>query len=130
MLNKFTTWLVNYCLSKNSLSLEERNSIVIHILENLHALPINGIISTNDEGEILLNGRSLSIEQIRQLRESARLALDNAALKVINEQVLYASVVGGLHKAISPEDLYFYRAAIWFSQQLEAQLKILAQREE
>lgn len=97
-------------------------------MDNLQSLPISSIITTNEEGEILLNGSSLDIEKIRLLRESARIALDNPALKIINQEVLFIAVTGGLHKAVTPEDLYFYRAAIWFGQQLESQLKILAQR--
>ncbi len=126
MLNRFAIWLIEQTL-KDSLSLEEKNRLIAHILTNLHALPISSIITTNEAGEILLNGSSLSLEKVRLLRESARTALSNPALKIINQEVLFSAVTGGLHKAITPEDLYFYRAAIWFSQQLEAQLKILAQ---
>lgn len=128
MWNRFVVWLTNYSLSRSDLTLKQRNEIIIHILDNLQGLPISGIIKVNDEGEVLLNGRSLDLDKVRQLRESAMLALDNQAIKIVNQEVLYAAIVGGLHKATSDNDLYFYRAAIWFGQQVEMQLKILAQR--
>lgn len=130
MWNRLALWLTSYCLYKSDFSLEDRNEIVIHILDNLQALPLSSIIDTNDDGEILINGRSLDIEKAKQLRESARIALDSISLKVVNEQVLFIAITGGLHNATSPESLYFYRAAIWFSQQLKNQLNILAQRTE
>lgn len=127
MWNKLAVWLTSYSLTRSDLSLEQRNKIVNHIMASLHALPINGIITTNENGEMLISGRLLNIERAKQLKESARAVLDNQAFKVVNQEVLYVSVVGGLHKSTRPEDLYFYKTAIWFGQQLESQLKILAQ---
>lgn len=128
MWNRFIVWLTNYSLSRSTLTLEQRNKIIIHIISSLHALPISGIITVNEEEEVLLSGRPLDFDKLRHLRESSIAALDNQAFKIINQEVLYAAVVGGLHKATTPEDLYFYRAAIWFGQQVQAQLRILAQR--
>lgn len=130
MWNKLSVWLTNYTLSKSDLSLKQRNEVIKYILDNLEGLPIRDIINTNEEGEITVRGRSLDIDKIVKLRESARVALDNQALKLINEQVLFTAVTGGMHNAITPENLYFYRAAIWFAQQQEKQLNILAQKEE
>ena len=129
MWNRFVVWITNYSLSHSRLSLEQRNNIVTHILDSLRALPISSIIMVKD-GEMMLNGRSLDFDKIAQLKESASVALDNQALKIVLNEVLYTAVVGGLHKAVISEDLYFYRAAIWFGQKLEDQLKILAQRQE
>lgn len=128
MWNRFVVWLIRRSLAKNDLTLQQRNEIITYILTNLHALPLHGIITTNTEGEILIEGRSLNVEKVIQLREAARIALDNKALKIVHQEVLYAAVVGGLHKGKSDLDLLFYRAAIWFGQQLEVQLKILAQQ--
>jgi hypothetical protein len=128
MLNKVAIQLVQWLMGRD-LTLVQRNKIVINILDNLVGLPISGIISVNDEGEILINGRSLEIEQVKLLRESARLALENTALKIVNQEVQYAAIVGGIHKCIMPEDLYFYRAALWCSQQQKIQLEILAQQQ-
>lgn len=128
MFNRLAVWLTNYSLKKSDLSLEDRNKIITNIMGSLDALPIYGIIDVNEDGEVLVSGRSLDLEKAKQIRESASLALDNIALKIVNEQVLFTAVTGGMHNATLPEHLYFYRAAIWFGQQLERQLKILAQR--
>lgn len=130
MLNKICVGLVNYLLSKSNLTLAQRNSVVVHILDSLQGLPLASIITVNELGETLINGSPLDMEKAKQLKESARVALDNIALKVINQQVVFQAVTGGVHNAVTPEHLYFYRAAIWFSQQAEAQLKLLAQRSE
>lgn len=130
MWNRFVVWLTNFSLAKSNLTLEQRNRIISQIMSNLQALPIHGIISTNEDGEILIGGRSLEIDKLRQIREAAIVALDNKALSIVDQEVLYAAVVGGLHKATKPEDLYFFRAAIWVMQQREFQLRTLAQRTE
>ncbi len=127
MLNKLSIRLVKWLLGRD-LDLDQRNVLVVHILDNLGALPIHGIISTSDEGEILLNGSSLDIEKLLLLRESARTALDNPALKIVNHEVEYIAVVNGVHKAQTPYDLIFYKAALWYGQQQKLQLSILAQR--
>ncbi len=127
---KLFTKIIDKYLSNPNLPIEDRNILIKHIMVDLKNVPLSSIITTNEAGEVLLNGSSLDIEKAKQLREAARIAVDNIALKVVTHEVLYTAVVGGLHKATSPEDLYFYRAAIWFGQQLEAQLKILAQRTE
>ncbi len=129
MLNNLGIRLVKFLLGRD-LTLNQRNSLIVHILDDLGALPIHGIISTSDDGEILINGRSLDIEKAKQLRESARIVLDSVAFKVVNQEVSYSAVVGGVHKAVLSEDMYFYRSAIWFGQQFEKMLKMLAQREE
>lgn len=128
MINRLSVKLVNWLLNKSNLTLEQRNSIVRHILTNLHGLPIASIISVGESGEILINNSPLDLEKAKQLRESAKIALDNLSLRLVSQEVLFTAIVGGLHKATNPEDLYFYRVAIWYGQQLEAQLKILAQR--
>lgn len=130
MWNRFVVWLTNYSLSKSDLSLEQRNNIIKHILGSLQTLPISGIITTNTDGEILISGRSLDIEKAVELREAAKVVLSNKAFKLVNREVLYVAVVGGLHKSKSDIDLYFYKAAIWFGQQFEIQLRILAQQAE
>lgn len=129
MLNKIALQLVGWLMNRE-LTVEQRNSLTSYILDNLDALPIRGIIDINDSEEILINGRSLDLDKAMQLKESALIAIDNVALKLITEQVIYAAIVGGIHKASTPLEMYFYRAAIWFGQEQEKLLKTLAQRTE
>lgn len=127
MLNNIALKLIKILLNK-SLDITQRNQLSNIILDNLDALPIRGIINIDDEGQILINGRSLDLEKAMQLREASRVALENKALQIVNEQVTYTAVVNGINKAITPEQMNFNKAAIWFGQEQERLLKILAQR--
>lgn len=126
MFNRFAIRLVKFLMSRD-LTVEERNSLVINILDNLDVLPIHGIIDYNSEGELLLSGRSLDIEKVTQLREASRTALNNVALKLVSDEVLFTAITQGVHKVENPLQMLFYRAAIWYSQQQQEFLKKLAQ---
>ena len=120
---KITLWL----LKGERLTLAERNALSTAILGALEALPIRDIVSASDEG-ILINGKSLSIEKVNVLREAALASLENQAFNLIGDQVRYVATERLLNKVNVPEDLYFYRAAVWFVEQMRAHLQILAQR--
>lgn len=121
--------LVGWAL-KRKLTSAQRHAVVMHILDNVHALPLSAIIDTDEDGGITVNNRVLDIETSSQLREHARSALDNKALILIREQVKYQSYVGAATKAANADDLTFYRAALWFGQEVEKYLILLAGREE
>lgn len=127
MLNRFAVWLTNWTLKRSSLTLAQRNSIVIHILDTLEALPLRDIISSSDEG-ILVNGKQVTLDKLQVLRDAATAALDNQAFNYIGEQVVWVALQRGIHNGTTPESLYFYRAAIWFGEQMKAHLQILAQQ--
>lgn len=122
---RFVLWLYK----SHHLTLAERNLFTSEMLDSLNALPLRDIITSSDEG-ILINGLPPDIEQVRKLRGSAIAALSNQALNYIAEQVVWVAVQNGIHKGDAPEKLYFYRAAIWFSQQMKAHLEILAGTQE
>jgi hypothetical protein len=125
-MSSFVVWLVGYALKLN-LSTEHRNKIVIHLLTALHAVPLSAIIDTNEQGEMLISGNTINIEKGIQLRGQAQAALKNQALNLIREQVKYETYVGAATKTATPEDLCFYRAALWWGQREEYFLKLLAQ---
>ena len=114
-------------LRRSDLTIAERTACIGAVLGKLEALPIKDIITNSADG-ILINGQLPDIEKLRILRESAKSALDNQALNFIGEQVVWIAIQRGIHNADTPEKLYFYRAAIWFSEQLKAHLQILAQQ--
>lgn len=120
-------WILALLLRNKRLSIAERNILSTAILERLEALPLRDIIEPSDEG-ILINGKPLNIEKARVLREAADAAIENQAFNYIGEQVRYMATERLIQKVTAPEDLYFYRAAIWFSEQMKAHLQILAQR--
>lgn len=129
MFVKLAYKLLKLVLSRD-LSLAERNLFTELVLDRLDALPLHDIITVGDEGELLINGSVVDLEKARDLHVLANAALDNKAEKLIDEQVMWAAMVNGLHKGDTPEKLYFYRAAIWFGQQRENLLRLLAQREQ
>ena len=120
-------WL-NVCLrtfKRLDLTQEERTLCTAAILDKLEALPLRAIVTDSDEG-ILINGKQADIDTLRALRDSAISALDNKALNFIGEQVVWIATDRVIRKALTPEESYFYRAAIWFGEQLKEQLQILA----
>ena len=114
-------------IQRSDLTIAERTACIGSVLDKLEALPLRDIITNSEEG-ILINGRPLDIEKLRVLRDAAKVALDNQALNFIGEQVVWIAIQRGIHNADTPEKLYFYRAAIWFSEQMKAHLQILAQQ--
>lgn len=122
----FVKWALRV-IQRADLTIEERTLCTGAILEKLEALPLHAIVETSDEG-ILINGKVVDIEVLRVLRESAIKALDNRAFNFIAEQVVWIAIQRGIHNGDTPEKLYFYRAAIWFSEQMKAHLQILAQQ--
>lgn len=114
----------------NHLSVEQMNELSIHIMDIVQATPIHDIIYTNDDGQLIVNGKPVEMEKMVQLREHARIALDNKALELIRKQVAFTAIANGIHKAETPEQMIFNRAAIWYHQMLENHLKLLAQRED
>ena len=112
MLNKIAIKLVKWLMTRD-LTLDQRNSLVINILDNLGALPIYDIIDVSNTGQILIDGRELDIEKARILREGAKIVIDNPAFKITNERVLYQAVTMGVHNVENPSQMLFARAAIW-----------------
>lgn len=113
-------------LGRADLSIEDRALLTTAVLDKLVALPIRDIITVDEKKSIFVNGKPLDFEQAVQLRESARGALANHAMRLVRQQVLYAAVVAGVHKVESPAQMFFSRAAIWFGKEEEALLRMLA----
>lgn len=125
----FVVWLVGFAL-KLELTSKERNKIVIHLLDNLQAVPLSDIIGTNEQGEMLVQGRTITMEKGARLQSAAHAMLTNQAMNLIREQVKYETYVGAATKTATPEDLTFYRAALWWGQREEYFLKLLSQTKE
>ncbi len=124
------TRLVLALLNRKSLSVVDRNALLSGIIDKLGATPIKDIITYDLEGKMLLNGREVDLEQARILRESARGALNNQALRIIRESVTYQAFSIAATKAEKDEDLLFGKSAIWFGQQELKMLDILAGNDE
>lgn len=113
-------------IKRADLTIQERTLCTGVVLDRLEALPLRAIVESSDEG-VLINGRALDLDKLRVLRESAIAAIDNQAINYIAEQVVWIATDRVIRKALTPDELYFYRAAIWFGEQMKSHLQILAQ---
>lgn len=129
MFRKLAVKLTVFLLKRVDLPVEERLILTTLVLKRLAALPIHDIIVINEQGSLLVNGEQIGVDVATALRYSAKVALDNQALKLIRNQVLYTAIVEGVHKHLTPEDSFFSRAAIWWNQKELDFLKALAGEE-
>lgn len=115
-------------LLKRNLTLENRNKLSASVLDSLGALPLHNMFEINEEGELLVGGKVVSVDKAIQLKEYANSALDNQVLNLIREQVAYEAVVHGVHKANGDIGQLFMRNALWWEQRVLDHLKSLAGR--
>lgn len=128
MFDKLAVGIAVWLLKKSTLNVDLRNTLVLHTLDKLGALPFRDILTANTEGDIIVGERTLDKEQAFQLRESAKAALDNQAITLAKAQVAWKAVVMGVHKAENPDQMIFAKAALWYGQELEDMLATLANR--
>lgn len=122
------TWgirLVKFLLGRGTLTVEEANQLMGILLSSLNVLPIRAILQYEGR-RLLVNGKPLEMEEAAQLLHQARLLLNNPALKLVQEQTAFAAVLHGVHKAETPAQMLFARAAIWWGQQEQELLELLA----
>ena len=127
MFSRLATKLTVWLLKKSNLSLAERTTLVATLLDRLNAIPSRDIIGVNEEGRLVVNGQPLDLEGARQLREGSKLLLESPTWKFVREQVEFRAVVLGVHNGDTPEKVYFSKVAIWFGQQIDEILQLLAQ---
>jgi hypothetical protein len=127
-MHRYIVKLVMWLLKSSNITLEDRNTLTTAILDKLTILPMYDIIKVNENGQLLINNRIVDLEKAKLLRESAMAALNNQSLKAVHEQVLFNAITMGVHNVITPDQMFFSRAAIWYSQQEIAILKTLAQQ--
>lgn len=99
-------------LKKKNLTLEDRTALLTAILDKLQVLPLDEVLSLN-AGQVSINGKPLEIEQFIAFKDSAIALRDNYAFKVINGQVRYMAVNLGVHKAVTLDQMFFFKAALW-----------------
>lgn len=130
MFGRVATRLTCFLLKHSTLSLENKALLITCVLDRLAAVRLHGIISVNETGQLLVNGRSLELEKARILHESAKAALKSPALKIIREQVVYEAFSYGTYDAQNIEQMFFSKAALWWGQQEDKFLKLLAGNDE
>lgn len=121
MFIRFVCWL----LRQKRLSSLDRATLTNVVLDSIQALPTHAII-TVDENKIFIRGSALDGERALVMREGAQSALNNVALRTIQEQVLYQAISLGVHQALTPEQMHFAKAAIWYGEEEKKLLQLLA----
>lgn len=119
--------LVTWLLRWTGLSSKDRDILFKEVMHSLDIPPLRAIISTDENRRILVNGKPLEPDQALLLRESARTTLDSFARKVVQEQVRFKAVDEGFLKSNDLETGKFYKSALWYAQEENELLRILAQ---
>lgn len=104
-------------LKSTRLSGENKMRVTNALLRNIDAVPVADIISYDQQGILLVNGRQLALEQAQSLLQSVEGLHDNYARKLIRTQVQYEAIKLGLHNGLSPDTILFAKAAIWYGEQ-------------
>lgn len=114
-------------LKSADLTLEDRALLTTLILDKVGALPLRDLVVLNDGGSLIINGKPIDAETAKNLQTSAKAALRNQALRLIRDQVIFTAITIGVHKLEKVDQSFFARAAIWFGQQEQEYLELLAQ---
>lgn len=117
---------------------EERSLCTGLILDRIGAAPLRAMISFVDElGEhgvvhrtLLVNGEELDVEKLRVLREAAKVAIENASFNLVADQVRWLAFKEGLATGRPAAELIFFRAALWFIEEMKKHLQLLAQQDQ
>jgi len=129
----FTNLLIKlntFLLRNVRLSIENRTTLVNVLLDELKAFRIKEIITFSNGGTMLVNGKPLSLESSKKIREDAAFLLNSTTREIVKDAVTFKAVSMGIHNGDTPEKMFFGRAALWFMQQEEEFYKLLAQEEE
>ncbi len=126
MFNKFATKLAVFMLKRSTLSMEDRALLISCTLDKLDSIPLSDIISVNEQGTLLVNGKTVDLELAKSLRESSRAVLNSRAFKMIQNQVVYAAFSYAARTATSIDQLILGKAAIWWGQKENEYLNLLA----
>lgn len=118
--------VIVWLLSKSNITITHRIVLTNAVLDKLAVIQSDDILKLDESGTLLLNGNPLEYEQARLLRESALATLNSTARNIVRKQVEYLAVTHGIHKAETPEQMLFSKAALWYGQEEDKVLHVLA----
>lgn len=121
----FVVTIVCWLLSRN-LSVHDRMRLTNTILDRLGALPFSAIIKVSDSGQITVKDRPLDAEMYGSLRDSAKAALENPAIKLMWDAQAFEATEFGIHQGLNEYHILFAKTALWNGQQERKFLKELA----
>ena len=124
---RLTTKLLARQLRNSALPKEDRVFLTNLMLESLNVVRIRDIIRVQADGTLEVNGQSLDFESSIRLREGARMLSESQVRKFLQDSVAFRAIQLGVHKALTPEELIFSKAALWWGEQENELLKILAE---
>lgn len=130
MINKYLTRWAIWGLRHSKLSQDEKALLLSTVLDSIGSLPFRDIISSNESGRLIVNGKPVSIEMARNLQHSARAGLENIAIRFIREHVAFMAINVGVHNGDSLDKIMFARTALWNGQQEKLLLEKLAGQQE
>jgi len=113
LIAKITVWL----LKSKRLDGESRILLLNALLNNLSVLPMKDVITFAPDGTLLVKGKTLTIEQAVQIRESAVSLKKNPTYSLLKEQMAYEAIKMGVHKSTTLDMLAFSKAALWINEQ-------------
>lgn len=125
MTSKFVQFIA-WMLSKSRISVRDRIVLTNAILDKLAVVQSGDILTVDSSGKLAIDGRPIEFEFARMLSESARAMLQSTARTVVRKQVEYIAVTHGIHKAETPEQMLFAKAAIWYGQEEDKLYRLLA----
>lgn len=126
MFKRLALRLVVTYLRDSSLTLEDRALLTTLILDKLKALPVSAILTTDDDGTLVLNGKRVNAELAIAINKSAARVLGERAFKVVLEQTRFAAVDIGIYQGLTPDQSVFAKAALWQIGETKKSLEWLA----
>lgn len=129
MFGKIAVFLTTRLLRITNLSISNRTELVNELLSKLQAIPAKAILGNTEEGTMTINGRPVVIEEARKLRDGCLALLDNSARRILREQIIYKATELAFKNGVTPEQMYFGRAAMWMFEQEDELAKLLVQDE-
>lgn len=113
MIVRFLVWLLRY----KKISEKDRTFVLNALLESIKSVPLRYVISTDNNRNIYVMGKPLSIEEALSLRDSASAVLNSKVRKLVQDQIRFKAIEDGYLKNYDPVKGVFYKAALWYSQQ-------------
>lgn len=120
-------WLVLKLLRSHKITGEQKSKVTNALLENIDSLPIRDCIKVGLQGDIIIHGRHLVLEQLNGIRSSAQQLRDSQVRKLIKEQLQFEAVKIGVHNGLTPDSILFSKAILWVLQEEDKLIDKLAE---
>lgn len=117
MIERIIAKLAVFALRHKKLSGEQKLIVTSALLDNLNAIPIQKIITFDQQGTVYVRGKQLSANEAIAFRESCIAMQDSFARKIINEQIKYEAISLGIHIGDSVDKIIFSKSALWLIEQ-------------